>query len=134
MRLLDIAAKFPEAVHARHCGIEQFRIVKHFTRLVLLGADMVIDGVQGCALLLAGESEIDGRFAAVAANFQHRSRRRGLDGGVIKGAAFLWGQETLDLFDIQRHFHRDLLLAAFWRSTIANFHDRGKSRIVLSCR
>ncbi len=42
MRLLDIAAKFPEAVHARHCGIEQFRIVKHFTRLVLLGADMVI--------------------------------------------------------------------------------------------
>ena len=97
----DIATKLPETVHAARAVVKQRRVVKHLAGLVFLRAPVVVQGEQGAVVGPAGQAQVDSGLAAIAAYFQHRPARAGLQGVVVKGLGLIGGQEAFYLVNIE---------------------------------
>ena len=74
--------------------------MKVLSLLVLLRAPMVVQRKDRGVALLAGQAQVDGGLAAVAADFQYRTARTGLQGVLVKGLGLVLGEEALEVVDI----------------------------------
>ena len=75
---LESLAKLAEGIDITGLSIKQFGIKIFFSGLLLLRSPVVIDGKKNAAIFLATGSQVDGRFAAIAADFQTRPQSSGL--------------------------------------------------------
>ncbi len=65
--------------------------------LMLLGAVVMVDGVDHRSRLLRGRAQHDGRLAAVGADLDPDTAAQVAHGGVVEGAALVGGHEAGDL-------------------------------------
>jgi hypothetical protein len=107
----DVAAELAEAVHQPGALVEQLRIVEKFSLLVFLRAAVVVQGEQGAAGVPAGQAQVDGAFAAVAADFQDRSPGAGLQRVLVECSGLVFGEKALDLVDVMRKAGNHLIAA-----------------------
>jgi hypothetical protein len=70
--LRDRAAKSRQRVDGTAARVPEFGVEVFFTRLLFLGAAVMIDGEKNTAALAAGRAEVNGRLPAVAADFKAR--------------------------------------------------------------
>ena len=82
-----------------------------------------------CAvILLAGQTQVDGRFTAVAADFQYRPDTAAQHCVVIEGLGFILGEKALDVVDVcwKSLDHNINLVAGLRQGKVAVLAVQGK--------
>ena len=93
LRLLDRAPEPWQCVHATSARIDEARVVVLPPCLVLLGATMVVDGVQHCVAFARRGAEVDRGLAAVGADLEQWTAPAAPQSGVVQREPFVVGHE-----------------------------------------
>jgi len=96
-RRFDRVAEERQRVHAAGAEVDDLEVVRVPTGLILLRPAVMVDGEEHRAGFTRRGSDVDGRFPAVGADLEQRSRNSpgGVKTGLVQSQAFVVGHEAL---------------------------------------